>query len=204
MEEEVIERFVQLPDVVGRGQERIGIGFRSLPQPLAHDLDRCLQVDHQVRRRDVRRDQLIEPLIDEQLVVVEVHVGVDLVAIEEIVRDQQLAEEIGLPQAPLLPVAREGEEQLRLKRGTGPPPIELAKEGIIPIVEDHRRVEPGTKPLGEQGLPDSRRTFDGNVPKEQGKSICKVQGFGALRAEFGIRTRDSDSGRGTQELGTED
>src|SRR5688500_3627609 len=191
VEEEVVERFVQLPEVVGRRQQRVRIGLCPLPQPPTHDLDRRLQVDHQVWRRHVRRDQLVQALVDEQLVVVEVHVGVDLVAIEEIVRDQQLAEEIGLAQAPLLPVTREGEEQLRLKRGTGPPPMELAEEGIIAIVEDHRRVEPGTKPLGKQGLPHSRRTFDGNVPKEQGKSICKVQG---------IRARDSGRGARDQRL----
>ena len=107
VKEEVVVRLVQLPDVlVVERRAASGSCARALAQALAQHVGRRLQVDHEIGRRHVLRQQLVEPLIDEQLVVVEVQVRVDLVALEQVVADGQLAEEIALPQRGLLPVAR--------------------------------------------------------------------------------------------------
>ena len=107
---------VQLADVVVvRARSASGLArARSRSRRRSTSVGR-LEVDDQIGRRQVRRQQLVEALIDEQLVVVEVQVGVDLVALEQVVADRQLAEEIALPQRRLLAVAREREEELRLE-----------------------------------------------------------------------------------------
>ena len=60
------------------------------------DVGRRLKVDDEIGRRDVAREKLVEPLIDEQLVVVEVEVGEDLVLVEEVVGDRRLRKKIAL------------------------------------------------------------------------------------------------------------
>ena len=66
---------------------------RSRRRRIEH-LGRCLQVDHEIGRRDVRREQIVEPLIDEQLVVVEIQIREDLVLVEQVVADRRLREQI--------------------------------------------------------------------------------------------------------------
>ena len=76
---------------------------------------------------DVASQKLIQALIDEQLVVVQVQVGVDPVFLEEVVADGRLAEQVGLAQRFLLPVAVEQEEQLGLEAGARAVGIEVGQ-----------------------------------------------------------------------------
>ena len=66
-----------------------------------------------------RDQQLEQPLVDEELVVVERLVGVDLVLVEQVVADRGLANRSACLQRHLLAVAGEQAEQLRLERGAG-------------------------------------------------------------------------------------
>jgi len=84
----------------------------AIAEAAAQDVGRRLQVDHEIGGRHVRGEQFVEPLVDEQLVVVEIQVGVDLVAIEQVVADRDLAEKVGLSQRALLPVSAQQIEQL--------------------------------------------------------------------------------------------
>ena len=99
MKEEVVVRLVQLAQVVvvGLQRDRFGVHAAAVDAPQQH-VGRRLQVDDEVGRRHVAREQLVQPLVDEQLVVVEVEVGEDLVLVEQVVADRRLAEQIGLPQ----------------------------------------------------------------------------------------------------------
>ena len=123
-----------------------------LAQPAAQDVSRRLQVDDQIGRRQIGHEQLVETLIDEQLVVVQVQIRVDLVPLEQVIADRELAEEIALAERGLLAVTPEREEQLRLKRRTGPPRLEVGEKRIVGFVEDDRRIESRAEPIGEQRL----------------------------------------------------
>jgi hypothetical protein len=94
VKEEVSVGFVQLPHVVVHRPWEIAVEPGPLAQPAANHLGRRLQVDNEIRVREVGHEQIVQALIDEQLVVVEIQVCVDLVALEEIVADDQLAEEV--------------------------------------------------------------------------------------------------------------
>ena len=54
------------------------------------NLGRRLQVDDEIGLAHVAREQLVEPLVDEELVVVEVQVRVDAVLFENVVADGDL------------------------------------------------------------------------------------------------------------------
>ena len=71
-----------------RSATRFGIGAAAA-QPAEQDVGRRLQVDDEVGRRHVARQQIVEPLIDEQLVVVEIEIREDLVLVEQVVGDRR-------------------------------------------------------------------------------------------------------------------
>ena len=85
--------------VVGRRAVRVFRVAAALALALHQRLGRRLQVDDQVGRRDVLGQQVVEPLVDEQLVVVEIQVRVDPVPLEQVVGDDDLAEQVGLARA---------------------------------------------------------------------------------------------------------
>src|SRR5262249_710123 len=115
-------------------------------------------------------EELEQPLIDEQLVVVEVQVRVDLVAFEQVVADRQLTEEIRLPQRHLLTMAGQRVEQLRLKAGAVAVRVEVGGKRVVGAVGNDRGIEAGSKAIGQRGLSDTQRTFDGDVPEVQGSA----------------------------------
>jgi hypothetical protein len=130
VEEEVLVGLVELLDV-GRVRT-VGLLLAVVrAEAFVEQLGRGLEIDDQVGKRHVARQQLVEPLVDEQVVVVEVQVGVDPVLLEQVVADRRLAEEVGLPQRLLLPVAIEEEEQLRLEAGAGPLGVEVGQERVV-------------------------------------------------------------------------
>ena len=81
VEEEVLVGLVQLAEVVvGGDRARRGSGsLGALAQAAGQHVGRRLQVDDEVGRGNVLGEQVEEPLVDEQLVVVEVQVREDLV-----------------------------------------------------------------------------------------------------------------------------
>ena len=112
---------VQLAEVLGIGLEarsRLGVA-RPRAQPAQQHVGGRLEIDDEIGRRHVARQQIVEPLVDEQLVVVEIEVREDLVLVEQVVADRDLAEQIRLAERGLLAMAIEQIEQLGLQRGAG-------------------------------------------------------------------------------------
>ena len=166
MEEEVV---VGLPDFGEVILTREGdLNLRSLgalaPQPLQH-VDRRLEKDDEVGQRKIARHQLVEPLIDEQLVVVEIGERVDAIALEDEVANRRLAEKISLAQLlkPALPGERE--EQLRLKCGAAAAAVELREKRVLGIVLHYRGVQSRSESLGEECFAETRRPFDRQIAK---------------------------------------
>ena len=168
MAEEVVVGLVQLAQVVVIDAHRaLGIAARALLQALLEHVGGRLQIDDDVRRRHILRQQLVEPLIDEQLVVVEVEKGVDAIAIEEVVRDRRLREEVALADRRLLSVARDKSEPLL----RNPPPpaagVKVVDEGILLFVGDERGVDASAQTLGQQRLARARGALDCEIPEVQ-------------------------------------
>src|SRR4029077_298393 len=101
----------------------------------------------------------------EQLVVVEVQVGINLVALEQVVADGDLAEEVALAERGLLAMARQGEEELYLERRAGAAGVEVGEERILPLLGHHRRVQTRAQPMRQRGLADAGWPFDRYVSK---------------------------------------
>ena len=169
MKEEVVVRLVQLAQILVVGLQRDGLGVGAPAVDAAQqDVGRRLQVDDEIGRRDVGREQIVQALIDEELVVVEIQIREDLVLVEEVVADRDLAEEIGLTQRDLLAMAVEQIEELRLQRGAGTVGVEIGEKRILGFFEDDRRVEPRAEPFGQRGLARADGPFDRDVTELQG------------------------------------
>ena len=162
-------RLVELAEVLGIRIERgvLGIGGTRFRAP-NQQVGRRLQIDDQIGRRDVGRQQLVQPLIDEQLVVVEIQLREDLVLVEEVVADRELAEQIRLTHRLLLAVAIEEIEELSLERRARPFRVEVREERIFGILEQDGRFEPRAEALSERALAHANRSFDRDVAKLQG------------------------------------
>src|SRR5581483_6297785 len=132
---------------------------------------RRLEVENQIRRRDVAREQLVEALVDEQLVVVEIQEREDLVLVEDVVANRRLREEVRLAQRRELPVSVEQIEELGLKGGTGAVRVEVGEKGILRLLEDRGGVEPRREPLCQRGFSRADRTFDGDVAEVQAAAM---------------------------------
>src|SRR5438445_750026 len=132
-------QFAQVP-VVGLQRDRFGIEAAAVHAPQQH-VGRRLQVDDEIGRRHVTREQIVQTLIDEQLVIVQVQVREDLVLVEHVIADRRLSEQIGLPQRRLLPMPVEKIEELRLQRRARTIGVEVGEKGIVGLLEHDRRVE---------------------------------------------------------------
>ena len=167
MKEEVVVRLVELAHVLVVERRHVGIRTIALAQAPPQDVGRGLKKDHEIGRRDILREQLVQPLVDEELVVVEIQVRVNLVPVEQVVADGELTEQVTLPQRGLLAMAGEGKEQLCLEAGARTVRIEVGEKRILRFVEDNRRVETGAEPIGEQRFPDAGGPLDGDVSEIQ-------------------------------------
>ena len=92
----------------------------------------------------------------------------DLVVVEQVVADRELAEEIGLAERHLLTMAAEKVEELSLQRRARTIGVEVGEKRIVGFFEDDGRVEAGAEAFGECGLADADRSFDRDVAKLQG------------------------------------
>ncbi len=117
---------------------------------------------------DVAREQIVQTLIDEQLVVVEVQIREDLVLVEQVVADRDLAEQIRLAERGLLTMSIQQIEELGLKRRARTIGVEVGEERIVVFLEHERRVEPRAEPLGQRRLAGADRTFDRDVAEVHG------------------------------------
>src|SRR4051812_19844882 len=163
VKEEVVVGLVQLTHVLVVEGGRVAGGARALLEPAAEHVGRRLEVDHEIRRRDVVREQLVEPLIDEQLVVIEVEIRVNLVALEQVIADGGVREEVALPEQRLLAVAGERVEELCLERRAGTAAMEVGEERIVGFVEDDGGVQPRAQAIRERRFADACGPFNGEV-----------------------------------------
>src|SRR5262249_48430137 len=90
MKKEVIVGLVELTQVRVAERRELRIGSLAFAGATAENVGRRLQVQHEIRLRDVLGEQLVQTLIDEELVVVQVQIGVNLVSIEQVVADGEL------------------------------------------------------------------------------------------------------------------
>src|SRR5262245_45428119 len=100
MEEKVLVCLVQFTKVIGIGIKGFVLWIPGpAAKPLDEDVSRCLQIDHEIRSGNVLRQQIVEPLVDEQLVVVEIQIRENFVLVEQVVTHRRLREEVSLLQA---------------------------------------------------------------------------------------------------------
>src|SRR6185503_3049440 len=98
--EEVLIGLVQFTKVIGIWIEGFVLAiFCAAAEPLDEDLTRCLQIDHEIGCGNIFRQQIVEPLVDEQFVVVEIQIREDFVLVEQVVTYRRLREKISLLQA---------------------------------------------------------------------------------------------------------
>src|SRR5688500_5737700 len=135
MEEEMMVRLVELAKVrfVWQQGRTFEIALARL-QPFEEHLARRLEVDHEIGSRHALRKQVEQSLIDEQLVVVEIQIGINAVFREDVIADRDLREQICLPAIDQLPMPVQKKEELRLKRRTWPIGIEIDKERVFLIL----------------------------------------------------------------------
>ena len=126
-----------------------------------------LQVDDEIGRRHVAHEELVQPLIDEQLVVVEIEEREDLVFVEQVVADGRFREQIGLAHRRLLPVPVQQIEELCLERGAGFVGVEVGEKRVLGFLQHDRGIEPRAEPLGERGFTGADRPLDGDVAERQ-------------------------------------
>jgi hypothetical protein len=127
-----------------------------------------LQVDDEIGRRRVAREQIVQTLIDEELVVVEIQIREDLVLVEELVADRHLREEIRLAERRLLTMAAQEIEELGLQGGARPIGVEVLEERVFGVLEHDRGIEARAEALRERGFAGANRTLDRDVPEAHG------------------------------------
>src|SRR4029078_5202201 len=129
-------RLVQFAKVIGIRIEAIVLRIlRPRAQTFDENITRRLQVDHEIGSRNVFGQQIVEPLVDEQLVVVEIEIRKDLVLVEQVVTPRRLREEISLLQADELSMPIEEIKELRLQRRAGAAGIEVGEEWIVRFLQ---------------------------------------------------------------------
>ena len=62
--------FVQLAEIVLSGKRLVGVLAASVARPTAKDVSGRLQVHDEVRLDDIGREQIIESLVDEELIII--------------------------------------------------------------------------------------------------------------------------------------
>src|SRR5260221_1229764 len=159
---------VELTEVLLVGdQERVLRILLPRAQAFHQHVGRGLEIDDEVRRRDILCEQVIQPLINEELVVVQVQVGVDAVFFKNVVANRDLREQVGLPTVHQLAMAVEQVEQLGLQRGAGAIRVEIREEGVFGILANRRRLEAGGQSFSECGLASANRPIDRDVVEVQ-------------------------------------
>ena len=92
MVEKMIICLVQLTEVLVIRKRLVWVMLSHTARPSTEQIRRGLEIDHQVGCDDVGGEEIIESLVDEQLVVIKVEIRIDLVFVEKVVRNGQLAE----------------------------------------------------------------------------------------------------------------
>jgi HEAT repeat protein/cyclophilin family peptidyl-prolyl cis-trans isomerase len=168
MKEEVMVRFVQLAQIVLVWNQGRAFGIRL---PRAKALEQYfggrLKIDDEVGSRHILGEQVEEPLVDEQFVVIEVQVRVNPIFFEDVVANRILREEIGLTPLDELPMTVEQIEELGLQSGPRSIGVEVGEEGIFRVLAHQGAIEPTGKPFGQRGLAHADRTIDRDVVEVQ-------------------------------------
>src|SRR5437870_348387 len=133
---------------------------RSGPRPGAG-----IEVDDEVRPRELPVEKLVDLLVQTELIGVEVEVREDDVPGEQVVGDGPLREEIELPERALLAVALEQEEELGLERILSRVFVESPEKRILlSLLEEELRPELRGESPCKGRLADADRPLHGDVP----------------------------------------
>ena len=94
-------------------------GGIALLETLLEDIHRGLQVDDELRRRELRAEHLIVAVVHVEFGVAKIEVGEELVFFEDVIDDDDLARSGSDLELPQLFVALDEERELRLEGGSG-------------------------------------------------------------------------------------
>ena len=95
------------------------------------DLRAGLEVDHQVRARNRRNEELVDHLVEGDFVVLEIEIREDLVLCDHVVGDHPLVEQVPLGKFPLLTVAGEEKKKLRLEGVFSPVIVKPVEKRVV-------------------------------------------------------------------------
>src|ERR1051326_2149773 len=146
-----------------RRRDRLFVGAPALLDALQECIKIRLEIDHEVRPRHLIEEEVVQPVVDHQLGVIERQMREDLRLRERIVGEDQLGEEIALRDVALLIEPREQEKQLRPERGAAFVFVEVVEERIARVFEDFRAAETLGEQVRERGFAYADRTFDRNM-----------------------------------------
>src|SRR5688572_5980344 len=113
MEEELVERGGELLEIA-RAQVRLGLAS-ALANAIEEHFGARLEVDDEVRLRQLRVEQRVDAVVEAELLLVERDRREDAVLREQVIRDDARVEEVALLQPHLLLVTREQIEELSLE-----------------------------------------------------------------------------------------
>ena len=158
-------------------------GVPALLDAAAEHVGRRLQVDDEVGRGDVGAQQLEQPLIDEQLVVVERLVGVDLVLVEQIVADRGLREQSACLSASAGGAASSRRNSCAWKAAPGRPPWASPSNGLADSSTTSAASSRVASRSASVGLADARRPLDRDVPMGQGSEVYLIPSARPVRID---------------------
>ena len=95
------------------------VGDVLAAETLAEDIERGLQVDHQVGGGQFGAQKFVVAVVDAKLVVAEVEIGEQLIFLEDVVGDDDFLRAAGVGQRAELLVAADEKGELSLKSRTG-------------------------------------------------------------------------------------
>ena len=95
-----------------RFRDRALVGNAAPMHPLDQRGHRCLQIDHQVRRRRLRLEMRINLVVERELVLAQIEVRKQRVLVEQEIRYRSAPEKVELVQSPDLVDALEQEIEL--------------------------------------------------------------------------------------------
>src|SRR5438128_4660497 len=137
----------------------------ALPEATQEHLRSGLEVDDEVRPRELPVEKLVDLLVQTELIGIEVELREDDVPREQVVGDGPLREEIELPERALLAVALEQEEELSLERIFPRILVEPSEKRILlSLLEEELRPELRGESPCKGRLADADRPLHGDVP----------------------------------------
>src|SRR3954454_1572507 len=141
--------------------------FRScvlLFQTLLQHFWRGLQIDDQVRRRELFPEMVVVPVVGIEFLIVEIQAGKDLIFFEDEIRDDHFLRPAPQIKGLQLLKSANQERELRLKCSSRRTLIKSSEKRVLFGISYALRVQALRKNRGQRTLADSYGSFDCDVP----------------------------------------